>query len=116
VPETLESRRASFNRSLRVEGKADRTLVLYGQSITYFSQWMVERGLPDRDPGPVLPQQSTGSVCAPQYSRFARSGRASRNDSGAQQSYRQHSALKEPATDRDVVIALAIGSQLAGSW
>jgi hypothetical protein len=34
VCETLESLRASFNRSLRVEGKADRTLVLYGQSIT----------------------------------------------------------------------------------
>jgi hypothetical protein len=46
VPETLESLRASFNRSLRVEGKADRTLVLYGQSITYFSQWLVEQGLP----------------------------------------------------------------------
>jgi hypothetical protein len=39
VSETLESLRASFNRSLRVEGKADRTLVLYGQSIIYFSAW-----------------------------------------------------------------------------
>lgn len=47
MAESLESLRASFNRSLRVEGKADRTLVLYGQSITYFSQWLVEqRGLP----------------------------------------------------------------------
>lgn len=46
MSETLESLRASFNRSLRVEGKADRTLVLYGQSITYFSQWLAERGLP----------------------------------------------------------------------
>ncbi len=36
--------RGSFNRSLRVEGKADRTLVLYGQSITYFSQWLGQRG------------------------------------------------------------------------
>ena len=27
-------------------GQADRTLVLYGQSITYFSQWLVEQGLP----------------------------------------------------------------------
>jgi site-specific recombinase XerD len=43
VSEVLESLRASFNRSLRVEGKADRTLVLYGQSITYFSAWLVER-------------------------------------------------------------------------
>jgi site-specific recombinase XerD len=46
VPETLESLRASFNRSLRVEGKADRTLTLYGRSITYFSAWLVEQGLP----------------------------------------------------------------------
>lgn len=35
----------SFNLTLRVEGKADRTLVLYGQSITYFSQWLSEQGL-----------------------------------------------------------------------
>ncbi len=46
MSETLESLRASFNRSLRVEGKADRTLVLYGQSIIYFSAWLVEKGLP----------------------------------------------------------------------
>jgi site-specific recombinase XerC len=46
VSETLESLRASFNRSLRVEGKADRTLVLYGQSITYFSQCLIEQSLP----------------------------------------------------------------------
>ena len=45
MSEKLESLRGSFNRSLRVEGKADRTLVLYGQSITYFSQWLDERGL-----------------------------------------------------------------------
>jgi site-specific recombinase XerD len=43
VAESLESLRASFNRSLRVEGKADRTLVLYGQSITYFSRWLAQR-------------------------------------------------------------------------
>ncbi|MBX7431118.1 tyrosine-type recombinase/integrase [Mycobacterium sp. Y57] len=48
MPESLESLRTSFNRSLRVEGKADRTLVLYGQSITYFSQWLEQRGqMPD---------------------------------------------------------------------
>lgn len=34
----------SFNRSLRVEGKADRTLVLYGQSITYFGRWLADTG------------------------------------------------------------------------
>ena len=46
MSETLESLRGSFNRSLRVEGKADRTLVLYGQSIIYFSAWLVEKRLP----------------------------------------------------------------------
>lgn len=46
MPETLESLRASFNRSLRVEGKAERTLVLYGQSIRYFSQWLIAAGQP----------------------------------------------------------------------
>ena len=46
MSETLESLRASFNRSLRVEGKADRTLVLYGQSIDYFSRWLAQKGLP----------------------------------------------------------------------
>jgi site-specific recombinase XerD len=46
MAEDLESLRASFNRSLRVEGKADRTLVLYGQSITYFSAWLTQRGQP----------------------------------------------------------------------
>jgi site-specific recombinase XerD len=46
MAETLESLRGSFNRSLRVEGKADRTLVLYGQSIDYFSRWLAEQGRP----------------------------------------------------------------------
>jgi site-specific recombinase XerD len=46
VFETLESLRASFNRSLRVEGKADRTLIIYGESIDYFSRWLATEGLP----------------------------------------------------------------------
>ena len=32
MSETLESLRASFNRSLRVEGKAERTVTIYGDS------------------------------------------------------------------------------------
>jgi site-specific recombinase XerD len=43
--DTLDLLRASFNRRLRAEGKAERTLVLYGQSITYFSQWLAQEGL-----------------------------------------------------------------------
>jgi site-specific recombinase XerD len=46
VTEPLETLRGSFNRSLRVEGKADRTLVLYGQSIRYFSAWLERNGDP----------------------------------------------------------------------
>jgi hypothetical protein len=38
--ESLADLRCSFFRSLRVEGKAERTLVLYGQSIDYFSDWL----------------------------------------------------------------------------
>ena len=46
MSETLESLRASFNRSLRVEGKAERTVMIYGESIDYFSRWLAEQGLP----------------------------------------------------------------------
>lgn len=46
MSEPLESLRASFNRSLRIAGKADRTMVIYGQSITCFSRWLAERGRP----------------------------------------------------------------------
>jgi serine/threonine protein kinase, bacterial len=31
---------------MRVEGKADRTLVLYGQTVTFFSAWLAQRGQP----------------------------------------------------------------------
>ena len=44
--DSLESLRTSLNRVLRVEGKAPRTLVLYGQSLTYFGHWLVEQGMP----------------------------------------------------------------------
>ncbi len=46
MPEDFETLRSSFNRSLRVEGKADRTIALYGQSITYFAAWLTQRGKP----------------------------------------------------------------------
>jgi site-specific recombinase XerD len=45
MPETLESLRASFSRSLRVEGKAARTVIIYGESIDYFSRWLADEGL-----------------------------------------------------------------------
>ncbi|ATD69182.1 MULTISPECIES: tyrosine-type recombinase/integrase [Gordonia] len=44
MPESLVSLQRSFNRALRVEGKSDRTIALYGQSIVFFSRWVEERG------------------------------------------------------------------------
>jgi site-specific recombinase XerD len=37
---------ASFRRSLRAAKKADRTLVLYGQSIRFFCEWLESQGRP----------------------------------------------------------------------
>lgn len=37
---------ASFRRHLRAAGKADRTQVLYGQSIRFFTQWLQDQGHP----------------------------------------------------------------------
>lgn len=37
---------ASFRRSLRAAKKADRTLLLYGQSISYFCDWLTAQGRP----------------------------------------------------------------------
>lgn len=42
----IEDLAASFRRSLRAAGKADRTQVLYGQSIRFFSEWLVAKGRP----------------------------------------------------------------------
>jgi len=42
MSEAFASLLDSFNLTLRVEGKADRTLVLYGQSIDQFSRWLEE--------------------------------------------------------------------------
>jgi site-specific recombinase XerD len=44
--EPLADLHASFNRSLRVEGKAERSIVLYGQSIDFFSRWLASIGSP----------------------------------------------------------------------
>ena len=45
--ERLEDLAASFARHLRAEGKAPRTAVIYGQSVRFFSAWLVAQG---RDP------------------------------------------------------------------
>lgn len=44
MDENLEELAASFARSLKAEGKAPRTLRIYGQSITFFSRWLVAAG------------------------------------------------------------------------
>ncbi|WP_380166621.1 tyrosine-type recombinase/integrase [Jannaschia sp. R86511] len=42
----LDDLAASFGRHLRAEGKAPRTAVIYTQSVTQFSAWLVENGRP----------------------------------------------------------------------
>jgi hypothetical protein len=37
---------ASFRRHLRAAKKADRTIVLYGQSIRFFCDWLTANGRP----------------------------------------------------------------------
>ncbi|WP_170185067.1 tyrosine-type recombinase/integrase [Saccharothrix texasensis] len=50
MPELLADLAASFRRELRAAGKAERTIVLYGQSIRFFSDWLTEQGRrPDTD-------------------------------------------------------------------
>lgn len=40
----LEDLQRSFLRHLRAEGRSTSTLRLYGQSVTYFSAWLVAQG------------------------------------------------------------------------
>jgi site-specific recombinase XerD len=44
VSARLQDLHKSFARHLRAEGKADRTIVLYGQSVTFFSRWLESQG------------------------------------------------------------------------
>lgn len=43
---SLDDLRASFRRSLRAARKAERTIVLYEQSIRFFCDWLAARGRP----------------------------------------------------------------------
>lgn len=40
----LQDLQRSFARHLRAEGKAERTIVIYGQAIRFFSDWLVAQG------------------------------------------------------------------------
>src|SRR6476620_11286765 len=42
---SLESLLASFRRSLRAEGKADRTVTIYSQAIGFYARWLESQGL-----------------------------------------------------------------------
>lgn len=42
----LQDLGASFVRSLKADGKAERTRTLYLQSVTYFSRWLADEGQP----------------------------------------------------------------------
>lgn len=44
MPERLQDLHASFARHLRAEGKSDRTVTIYGQSIKFFSRWLEDQG------------------------------------------------------------------------
>jgi site-specific recombinase XerD len=44
MAERLEDLSRSFARHLRAEGKAERTAVIYGQSVTFYGRWLVEQG------------------------------------------------------------------------
>lgn len=46
MTERLDDLLASFGRHLRAEGKAERTVVLYGMSVRLFSAWLGERHRP----------------------------------------------------------------------
>lgn len=46
MTERLDDLLASFGRHLRAEGKAERTVVLYGMSVRLFAAWLVERDRP----------------------------------------------------------------------
>lgn len=44
MPSRLQDLGKSFARHLRAEGKADRTIKLYGQSVDFFSRWLEAQG------------------------------------------------------------------------
>ena len=44
MSERLDDLSRSFARHLRAEGKAPRTAVIYGQSVTFYSRWLVAQG------------------------------------------------------------------------
>jgi site-specific recombinase XerD len=46
VSARLQDLHKSFARHLRAEGCADRTIILYGQSVTFFSRWLESQGRP----------------------------------------------------------------------
>lgn len=57
MPERLDDLAASFRRHLRAEGKAERTCTIYGQSVKFFSAWLVAHG---REP--VLEELSRAAI------------------------------------------------------
>jgi site-specific recombinase XerD len=46
VAERLDDLFASFRRHLRAEGRSERTAVIYGQAIRFFSAWLTTHGRP----------------------------------------------------------------------
>lgn len=46
MPARIVDLAASFRRDLRAEGRAERTLALYGQTIRFFCEWLEAQGRP----------------------------------------------------------------------
>lgn len=53
----LDDLARSFARHLRAEGKAERTAVIYGQSVTFFTRWLEEH-----DRSPVVAEATRAAI------------------------------------------------------
>ena len=61
MADTIESLAASFRRDLRADGKSARTIVIYGQAVTFYRQWLIDRRLEDRFE-PTVDDMTRGSI------------------------------------------------------
>lgn len=57
VPSRLQDLQRSFARHLRAEGRSDRTVILYGQAVTFYTRWLEAQG---REP--VLEELSRAGI------------------------------------------------------
>lgn len=70
MSERIDDLFASFARDLRAAGKSDRTIVIYGQSVRFFTEWLASR---DR---PVTVDQLTKATISAWLAHLADAGQA----------------------------------------